>query len=729
MKKKLILILVLTLAVVMTVVGTVAYFNATDAVKNAVAVGNASIELVEFERANVNDNNTDNFVTFKEENKLLLPSIVSDDFDYKNLAGTVNWKDENGNEMNVGGNKSYTSSIWNPAKINNELDKMVFVRNTGNTDVYVRVCFAFEAGNYVYKSHFDRMVHLNKNDKDWTWNWGDEKVVEINGTRYFIAWATYDKPLPGQQYTEISLSQIALDSSAIGDHAKAFGDKYDVLVFAQGIQVEGMGGDAAAALNKGFGETIPFGDVKEVNFVDLKTALHYLNADKNSEANKITSNVTSVTFGLTADHSAKVVGREGVLVANLETQADFTAYAYYVPNGENYDIYVLADDWKIYAPNNSDSLFAGMGSLKKVGTEIFDVSNVTKASHMFDDCSQLVTLDTSGWRFPNVTTTEEMFDSCSQLTVLDTSAWYLPKVTTMKRMFVGCKNLLELDVADWGITSNLNNIYSIFDWCNALTTLDCSNWDVSGVGDMSYAFRHCIGLTNLDVSYWEVGKVSSFWSTFANCSNLTTIPVDTWTWDGDPGQNATVDMRCMFSGCTSLTALDLSGWDVGKVTKMNYMFSDCTSLTSVNVGGWNVGKVSTITNMFNGCYKLSDLDLSSWKFVNVSDMKAMFQNCFSLKTIDLSGWDMGANTSNIDMEAMFKMEIGKDGYGSSELATIYVNKSWTNTKISSSHQMFLNCGELKGGGTPPTSYDSNNIDFNYAHIDGNDGKPGYLTQK
>jgi surface protein len=96
----------------------------------------------------------------------------------------------------------------------------------------------------------------------------------------------------------------------------------------------------------------------------------------------------------------------------------------------------------------------------------------------------------------------------------------------------------------------------------------------------------------------------------------------------------------------------------------------------------------------------------------------MFQNCFALKTIDLSGWDMGKNTSNINMYRMFKMELGKDGYMSSELATIYVNKSWINTKISSSKEMFLNCTNLPG-------YSASAVDASKALT----GEGGYLTQK
>ena len=40
----------------------------------------------------------------------------------------------------------------------------------------------------------------------------------------------------------------------------------------------------------------------------------------------------------------------------------------------------------------------------------------------------------------------------------------------------------------------------------------------------------------------------------------------------------------MFSGCSSLTSLDLSGWDVSFATDLSWMFSGCSSLSSVTLG-------------------------------------------------------------------------------------------------------------------------------------------------
>ena len=41
----------------------------------------------------------------------------------------------------------------------------------------------------------------------------------------------------------------------------------------------------------------------------------------------------------------------------------------------------------------------------------------------------------------------------------------------------------------------------------------------------------------------------------------------------------------MFNDCTSLTSLDLSGWNMSNVTSMYNMFRGCTSLTSIRMVG------------------------------------------------------------------------------------------------------------------------------------------------
>ncbi len=132
---------------------------------------------------------------------------------------------------------------------------------------------------------------------------------------------------------------------------------------------------------------------------------------------------------------------------------------------------------------------------------------------------------------------------------------------------------------------------------------------------------------------------------FAGWTSLTTITglelVDT---------SQVTDMAEMFSGCSSLDALDLSHFDTSKVTDMQGMFLDCHLLKLLDVSRFNTSNVKTMANMFRGCGVLVTLDVSHFDTAKVMDMAKMFCGCRSLVSLDLSHFNT-ANVANI--EGMF----------------------------------------------------------------------------
>ena len=77
------------------------------------------------------------------------------------------------------------------------------------------------------------------------------------------------------------------------------------------------------------------------------------------------------------------------------------------------------------------------------------------------------------------------------------------------------------------------------------------------------------------------------------------------------------DMRGMFSGCRSLTSLDLSNFNTKQVTDMSCMFEDCSSLTSLDLSNFNAGQRTGTLGMFWGCSNLQTIFCrNSWKNTN-----------------------------------------------------------------------------------------------------------------
>ena len=128
---------------------------------------------------------------------------------------------------------------------------------------------------------------------------------------------------------------------------------------------------------------------------------------------------------------------------------------------------------------------------------------------------------------------------------------------------------------------------------------------IVGLTSMTGMFNGCSSLTSLDLSGFDTSKVT--------------------------------DMIGMFINCSFLTSLDLSGFDISKVTGMLKMFSGCSALKSLDLSGFDTSKVTSMTGMFSGCSSLTSVDLSGFDTSNVTAMSSMFQNCSSLRLLSISG--------------------------------------------------------------------------------------------
>ena len=241
----------------------------------------------------------------------------------------------------------------------------------------------------------------------------------------------------------------------------------------------------------------------------------------------------------------------------------------------------------------------------KLYSESGDVILNPDSGSMFSGCSNLTTLDVSGWNTSQVTNMRSMFNGCSKLITLDVSGWDTSRVTNMYSMFQDCSSLTTLDVSKWN-TSLVTNMGSIFGGCRSLTTLDVSGWGTSQVTNMGWMFKNCASLKTLDVSNWSTGKVTSMDSMFSRCNSLTTLDVSNWNTSKVTGMNN------MFYNCSNLTTLDLSGWDTSQVTDMGYMFYKCSKLTTIYIGSnWSTSNVTSSSGMFNNCTKLPNFDASA----------------------------------------------------------------------------------------------------------------------
>lgn len=109
-------------------------------------------------------------------------------------------------------------------------------------------------------------------------------------------------------------------------------------------------------------------------------------------------------------------------------------------------------------------------------------------------------------------------------------------------------------------------------------------------------------------------------------------------WDETDGMiEGLTSMRYMLYDCSSLTSLDLSGFDTSQVTNMNAAIYYCSSLTSLDLSGFDTSQVTDMGNMFYGCFGLVSLDLSGFDTSQVTSKTGMFQGCSGLRILAISG--------------------------------------------------------------------------------------------
>ena len=197
-----------------------------------------------------------------------------------------------------------------------------------------------------------------------------------------------------------------------------------------------------------------------------------------------------------------------------------------------------------------------------------------------------------------------------------------------------------------------------------------TNWSISDDGNLQIENGTLNEMTD-GVSPWtdaqkqSVNKITfgdqvtagkSVAGLFQNFSNVTEV-------DNQSGfkTGATTDMSNLFSGCSSLNDIDLSGLDFSNATNLKNMFYGDKSLSNLklpkNVSN-NVSDKSTLnfTGMFSGDSQLKSLDLTPLDMSATTDTKGLLSGDSNLVMLALSGKDkltdlnVGArNNRNISM--------------------------------------------------------------------------------
>lgn len=317
----------------------------------------------------------------------------------------------------------------------------------------------------------------------------------------------------------------------------------------------------------------------------------------------------------------------------------------------------------------------------------------------------------------NVTDMKEMFSGCSFVSI-DLSNLNTSKVTNMSLMFYNCGRLRTIYVGDDWTSTNGGNMF----WaCSNLVGGSGTVYNSSNVDD-SYA--RIDGGDNTPGYLTKKNATESVgpYVILNNSMNNLTFYCDENKRGHTEGAVIDIDqiqqdqlVRSLSDSIRTATFDDsFATYRPTSTASWFYMMSNLNSVRGLEY--LVTDDVTTMNSMFIGCTALKSLDLTNFNTSSLTNMSRMFYSCHALTTLDLSSF----NTSRVTgMSEAF--------YYCPQLTTIYVGNEWSTASVTDGSSMFYECRNIKGG--LGTQYDDTHTDYTYAHIDGGEDNPGYLTEK
>ena len=302
---------------------------------------------------------------------------------------------------------------------------------------------------------------------------------------------------------------------------------------------------------------------------------------------------------------------------------------------------------------NMYQMFYNCNNLGSIDVSKFNTENVKKMHYMFCKCSSLTSIDLSNFNTDQVESMMLMFQECSSLKELDLRNFNIDHVGSLENMFYGCSSLETIYCAKGTNWSGVNFTTDMFTGCVKLQGR-CGTKTFpfdSNYTDGAYAKVYKGGTEggyfseihepyavldgNTLTFYYDPNKPTGAydipWSNdspgWSNNSSIQTVTFDA-SFDLYHGLTSTEKMFKELSHLQTINHLEYLHTE--NVTNMRAMFSANISLTSIDVSNFNVSKVTDMSEMFAWCTSLETIYCApdaDWSGVNNRGYNYMFSNC------------------------------------------------------------------------------------------------------
>lgn len=333
------------------------------------------------------------------------------------------------------------------------------------------------------------------------------------------------------------------------------------------------------------------------------------------------------------------------------------------PSMKNFTSSVFCDIF-----NSIDYTLPNMTAIE--GIENLNTSNAEDMTSLFRGCSSLTALDLSSFNTENVKFMYNMFRDCSSLKSLDLTSFNIDKLESVSYMFNGCSSLTTIYCdKDWSSKEGRFEGDYMFASCDNLKGGCGTQFDPDHV-DQTYA-RPDEGSS---APGYFTTKAAKVYTEFDTASGTLTYRYDDQYnvgpyvefYDPDAARfasynkkviKAIIDPSMKNANLTSLESMFFGGIDNLRIISLENMKS------IEGLENLNTANVTNMSSMFLGCNSLETLDLTTFDVSKVTDMSFMLSSCYALMTIFCnSDWSVSpALTSDLGLFSGSKMIVGGRG--------------------------------------------------------------------
>lgn len=358
---------------------------------------------------------------------------------------------------------------------------------------------------------------------------------------------------------------------------------------------------------------------------------------------------------------------KNIEIATTKPESSLTSWKYgdttISDNSGNITIY----NPKKIAVSSAENMFAGFTNLESItGLNNFDFSACKNFSGMFEGCSNLKNIDLSRNDLSQAVNTSNMFKDCLLIQDFKTDSQNFNALSTADSMFEGCMGLRTITMP---ATPNLKSAEKMFAKVGG-----GEMQTVQILGALSFE-----NVENLNYTFSEATLADYTFIEKMNPKNVTTA-IGT------------------FNTC-NVEKLDLSSWDVSKLTRADYFIKNCMWLSSLNLDGWNCAELTSCEGMFDSNTGMEQLTLNWTNANKVKNINSMFSECSSLESLDITFFNgLAFETAN---RAFYCLD---------NVTTI----KCSGITADSSTEMFLYSDKLVGA----IAYDETKLTVEYANTNG-----------